>query len=50
MEARTPAPRALAAVKNPPTPESIDKTLRVTAKVKRACELFAKGEVSGYRR
>jgi hypothetical protein len=45
MEARTPAPRALDAVKNPPAPESIDKALRVTAKVKRACELFAKGEV-----
>jgi hypothetical protein len=45
MEARTPAPRALAAVKDPPASESIDKKLRVTAKVKRACELFARGEV-----
>jgi hypothetical protein len=45
MEARTPAPRALAAVNNPPAPESIDKALRITAKVRRAVELFARGEV-----
>jgi hypothetical protein len=45
MENRTPAPRALAAIKNPPAPESIDKALRITAKVRRAVELFARGEV-----
>lgn len=44
MEARTPAPRALAAVKAGPPTEPIDKQLRITAKVRRAIDLMARGE------
>jgi hypothetical protein len=44
MEARTPAPRALAAVKAGPPTEPIDKQLRITAKVRRAIDLMATGE------
>jgi hypothetical protein len=44
MEARTPAPRALAAVKAGPPTEPIDKQLRITAKVRRAIDLLARGE------
>jgi hypothetical protein len=44
MEARTPANRALAAVKAGPPAEPIDKQLRITAKVRRAIDLLARGE------
>jgi hypothetical protein len=44
MEARTPAPRALAAVNAGPPTEPIDKQLRITAKVRRAIDHMAKGE------
>jgi hypothetical protein len=44
MEARTPAPRALAAVKAGPPAEPLDKQLRITAKVRRAVELIATGK------
>jgi hypothetical protein len=44
METKTPAPRALAAIKNPPAPETINKALRITAKVRRAVELMASGK------
>jgi hypothetical protein len=44
METKTPAPRALAAIKDPPAPETINKALRITAKVRRAVELMATGE------
>jgi hypothetical protein len=42
--AKTPAPRALAAVKAGPPTEPIDKQLRITAKVRRAIDLMATGE------
>jgi hypothetical protein len=44
MEAKTPAPRALVAVKAGPPTEPIDKQLRITAKVRRAIDLMARGE------
>jgi hypothetical protein len=44
MEIKTPAPRALAAVKAGPPTEPIDKQLRITAKVRRAIDLMARGE------
>jgi hypothetical protein len=44
MEARTPAPRALAAVKAGPPAEPPDKQLRITARVRRAVELIATGK------
>jgi hypothetical protein len=44
MEARTPANRALAAVKAGPPAEPLDKKLRITAKVRRAIDLMARGE------
>jgi hypothetical protein len=44
METKTPAPRALAAIKDPPAPETINKALRITAKVRRAVELMASGK------
>jgi hypothetical protein len=44
MEAKTPAPRALAAVKAGPPAEPIDKQLRITAKVRRAIDLMATGD------
>jgi hypothetical protein len=44
MEARTPAPRALAAVKAGPPAEPVDKQLRITAKVRRAIDLMATGQ------
>jgi hypothetical protein len=44
MEARTPAPRALAAVKAGPPTEPIDKQLRISAKVRRAIDLMARSE------
>jgi hypothetical protein len=44
METKTPAPRALAAIKDPPAPETINKALRITAKVRRAVELMATGD------
>jgi hypothetical protein len=44
MEVRTPAPRALAAVKAGSPTEPIDKQLRITAKVRRAIELLATGK------
>jgi hypothetical protein len=44
MEIKTPAPRALAAVKAGPPAEQIDKQLRITAKVRRAIDLMATGE------
>jgi hypothetical protein len=44
MEARTPAPRALAAVKAGPPAEPIDKKLRITVRVRRAIDLMARGE------
>jgi hypothetical protein len=44
MELKTPAPRALAAVKAGPPTEPIDKQLRITARVRRAIDLMARGE------
>jgi hypothetical protein len=44
MEPRTPAPRALAAIKDPPAPETINKALRITARVRRAVDLMASGK------
>ena len=44
MANKTPAPRALAAVKAGPPTEPIDKQLRITAKVRRAIDLMATGE------
>jgi hypothetical protein len=44
MEIKTPAPRALAAVKAGPPAEPIDKQLRITAKVRRAIDLMATGD------
>jgi hypothetical protein len=44
MEARTPANRALAAVAAGPPAEPLDKKLRITAKVRRAIDLMARGE------
>jgi len=44
MANKTPAPRALAAVKAGPPAEPIDKQLRITAKVRRAIDLMATGE------
>src|SRR3981189_2413510 len=41
---QNPAPRALAAVKAGPPTEPIDKQLRITAKVRRAIDLLARGE------
>jgi hypothetical protein len=44
MEIKTPAPRALAAVKAGPPTEPIDKKLRITKKVQRAIDLMATGD------
>ena len=44
METRTPAPRALAAVKAGPPAKPLDKALRITARVRRAVDLMATGE------
>jgi hypothetical protein len=44
MESKTPAPRALAAVKAGPPAEPLDKQLRITARVRRAVDLMATGE------
>jgi hypothetical protein len=44
METRTPAPRALAAVKAGPPAKPLDKQLRITAKVRRAVEFMATGK------
>jgi hypothetical protein len=44
MEIKTPAKRALAAVKAGPPAEPIDKQLRITAKVRRAIDLMATGD------
>jgi hypothetical protein len=44
MANKTPAPRALAAIKAGPPTEPIDKQLRITAKVRRAIDLMATGE------
>jgi hypothetical protein len=44
MANKTPAPRALAAIKAGPPAEPIDKQLRITAKVRRAIDLMATGE------
>ena len=44
MANKTPAPRALAAVKAGPPAKPIDKQLRITAKVRRAIDLMATGE------
>jgi len=47
MANKTPAPRALAAVKAGPPAEPIDKQLRITAKVRRAIDLMAWLATSG---
>ena len=47
MANKTPAPRALAAVKPGPPAEPIDKQLRITAKVRRAIDLMAWLATSG---
>src|SRR5450755_2908324 len=44
MEAKTPAKRALAAVKAGAPAEPIDKQLRITDKVRRAIDLLATGD------
>jgi hypothetical protein len=44
MEAKTPANRALAAVKAGPPAEPLDKKLRISAKIRRAIALLAQGE------
>jgi len=44
MANKTPALRALAAIKAGPPAEPIDKQLRITAKVRRAIDLMATGE------
>jgi hypothetical protein len=44
MANKTPAPRALAAVKAGPPTEPIDKQLRITAKVRKAIDHMARGE------
>jgi hypothetical protein len=44
MANKTPAPRALAAVKAGPPTEPIDKALRISAKVRRSIELLATGK------
>src|ERR1700730_9733189 len=44
IKTKTPAPRALAAVKGGPPAEPIDKALRITARVRRAVDLLATGK------
>jgi hypothetical protein len=44
MEARTPAPTALAAIKAGPPAEPIDKTRRIPEKTRRAIELLSTGK------
>ena len=44
MEARTPARSALAAVKAGAPAEPIDKQRRISAKIRRACDLLASGK------
>jgi hypothetical protein len=44
METKTPAPRALAAIKAGPPAEPVNKALRITTRVRKAVELMASGK------